>query len=298
MRNTFIHELEKAAEIDSKIFLLVGDLGFSVVENFQTKFPDRFLNVGIAEQNMIGIAAGLSMEGFNVYVYSIGNFATLRCLEQIRYDVCYHRQNVKVVAVGAGFAYGSLGASHHATEDLAIMRSLPHMLVAAPGDTRETKAITHLTTQHQGPAYIRLGRAGEADVHGRDIQVTPGELIQVRAGKKTLILTSGGILSWAMREADEKTPDAAIYSVPFLSGNLNKKQLTQLLTDFDQVITMEEHQLNGGFGSFILEQAADLYSSGALSRFPKIRRIGIPNEFAEICGTQDYLRDHFALRLP
>ena len=144
MRTAFISQLIVEAKANENIFLLVGDLGFSVVEPFADLFPDRYLNVGIAEQNMAGIAAGLAIEGYCVYIYSIGNFPTLRCMEQIRYDICYHNLNVKIVAVGGGYAYGPLGASHHATEEIGMIRTLPNMIVCAPGDPIETKAITKI----------------------------------------------------------------------------------------------------------------------------------------------------------
>ena len=165
MRTAFINQLTEEAKNNDKIFLIVGDLGFSVVEEFADLFPDRFLNAGIAEQNMIGVAAGLAKEGYNVYVYSIGNFPTLRCMEQIRYDVAYHNLSVKIVSVGAGYAYGSLGASHHATEELGMMRVIPNMVVCSPGDPVEAKAITTLSANYDGPMYLRLGKAGEAIVH-------------------------------------------------------------------------------------------------------------------------------------
>ena len=151
MRTAFVNQLIKEAEQHPDIFLIIGDLGFNVVEEFANKFPDRFLNAGIAEQNMIGVAAGLAKEGYNVYVYSIANFPTLRCIEQIRYDVCYHNLSVKVVAVGAGYAYGSLGSSHHATEEMGMMRTIPNLVVASPGDPIEAKAITTLSANYQGP---------------------------------------------------------------------------------------------------------------------------------------------------
>ena len=158
MRTAFIKQLTKEAEENDKIFLIVGDLGFSVVEDFANKFPNRFLNAGIAEQNMIGVAAGLAKEGYNVYVYSIGNFPTLRCMEQIRYDVAYHNLNVKIVSVGAGYAYGSLGASHHATEDLGMMRTIPNMVVCSPSDPKEAQAITAISASYNSPMYLRLLR--------------------------------------------------------------------------------------------------------------------------------------------
>src|ERR1700674_786827 len=165
MRTAFFTALLEAAGDDPRINLVTADLGFGVVEPFAKRFPDRFLNVGVAEQNMTGIAAGLAMSGKTVFTYSIANFPTLRCLEQIRNDVCYHRADVKVVTVGGGFSYGALGMTHHATEDLAIMRALPEMTVIAPGDPIETVHATRAIASTPGPVYLRLGRAGEAAIH-------------------------------------------------------------------------------------------------------------------------------------
>src|SRR2546427_13117639 len=165
MRAAFFRTVLALAERDERVMLVVGDLGFGVVEPFASRFPARFLNVGVAEQNMTGIAAGLALSGKIVFTYSIANFATLRCLEQIRNDVCYHNANVKVVAVGGGLAYGALGSTHHATEDLAILRALPGLVVIAPGDPVEAELATHAVVEYQGPCYLRLGKAGEPIVH-------------------------------------------------------------------------------------------------------------------------------------
>src|SRR5437879_2689318 len=165
MRGAFFETLIQLAARDPNVFLVVGDLGFGVTEEFSRRFPRQFLNAGVAEQNMTGIAAGLALSGKTVFTYSIANFPILRCLEQVRNDVCYHHANVKVVAVGGGFAYGSLGATHHATEDLAIMRALPAMTVVAPGDPEEAMAATEAVAAHDGPCYLRLGRPGERKVH-------------------------------------------------------------------------------------------------------------------------------------
>ena len=178
MRTAFINQLIKEAERHPEIVLLTGDLGYSVVEPFRDRFPDRFYNVGIAEQAMAGIAAGLAREGFNVYIYSIGNFPTLRCMEQLRLDVAYHRLSVKVVAVGAGYAYGAMGASHHATEDVAMMRALPDCVVAVPGDPVEAAAVTALSASHPGMMYIRLGKAHETVVHGASNRPGQGQALQ------------------------------------------------------------------------------------------------------------------------
>ena len=184
MRTAFVNQLIKEAEQHPDIFLIIGDLGFNVVEEFANKFPDRFLNAGIAEQNMIGVAAGLAKEGYNVYVYSIANFPTLRCIEQIRYDVCYHNLSVKVVAVGAGYAYGSLGSSHHATEEMGMMRTIPNLVVASPGDPIEAKAITTLSANYQGPMYLRLGKAGEKQVHTTPFDnINIGDIIPVTSSE-------------------------------------------------------------------------------------------------------------------
>lgn len=173
MRTAFINQLMEEARKDRSIFLLTGDLGFSVLEPFAKEFPERFVNVGIAEQNMAGIAAGLALDGWNVFTYSIANFPTLRSLEQIRYDICYHDLNVTVVSVGAGYAYGALGASHHATEDIAIMRAIPNMVVASPGDPIEARLITSELAKRKGPSYLRLGKAGEPIVHPETLKKRP-----------------------------------------------------------------------------------------------------------------------------
>src|SRR5277367_4367197 len=158
MRGAFIRAITALAERDQRVHLIVGDLGFGVVENFAQRFPAQFLNAGVAEQNMTGIAAGMALSGKIAFTYSIANFPILRCLEQIRNDVCYHRANVKIVSIGGGYSYGSLGMTHHATEDIAILRALPEMVVVAPGDPIETEAATRAVAKHAGPCYLRLGR--------------------------------------------------------------------------------------------------------------------------------------------
>src|SRR5215470_11967986 len=202
MRGAFFESLLSLAEQDPRTHLLVGDLGFAVTDAFRKRFPGRFLNVGVAEQNLTGVAAGMALSGKIVFTYSIANFPVLRCLEQIRNDVCYHHANVKVVAVGGGLAYGSLGVSHHATEDLAVMRSLPGMVVVAPGDPIETDLATAAVAAHSGPCYLRLGRAGEAKVHQDGIHFELGKAVEVRDGEDLTIVSTGGMLQTAVRVAD------------------------------------------------------------------------------------------------
>jgi len=298
VRNTFIKTLSELAAQQDDIFLLCGDLGYSVLEPFAAQFPDRFLNVGIAEQNMTQVAAGLAREGYNVFTYSIGNFPTLRCMEQIRYDVCYHDANVKVVAVGAGYAYGPQGVSHHATEDIAMMRAIPNMLVCAPADPTEARAAAHFMAKHQGPGYVRINKAGESAVHdsGPLLDISPGRMLPLRGGNGTVVLTTGAILGHVVAEVDARGLGFAVYSCPFVGG-YDLGMLKRLSMEFDTIVTVEEHQLNGGFGSSIVEAISDLYASGGLPKMPKIERVGIPNRFVGECGSQDYLRHVSGLSL-
>ena len=300
MRTNFINQLIEEARRNEKIFLLVGDLGYHVIEPFAEEFPDRFLNVGIAEQNMAGISAGLAMTGYNVYFYSIGNFPTIRCLEQIRNDIAYHQANVKVVSVGAGYAYGSLGATHQATEEIGALRVLPNMVVATPGDPLEARAITKISASYDGPMYIRLGKAGEKTVHSEDsIDLKIGDICSVitREGNQTAVFACGNILDAALHQINEENLNYDLYSVPFVKP-INKEQLINIVkTHPAGLITIEEHQKSCGMGSAIVEILNDLYYEGNIEVYPKVKRIAIPDEFADVVGTQVFLREHEGLKL-
>lgn len=300
MRTNFINQLIEEARRNEKIFLLVGDLGYHVIEPFAEEFPNRFLNVGIAEQNMAGIAAGLAMTGYNVYFYSIGNFPTIRCLEQIRNDIAYHQANVKVVSVGAGYAYGSLGATHQATEEIGALRVLPNMVVATPGDPLEARAITKISASYDGPMYIRLGKAGEKTVHSEDsIDLKIGDICSVitREGNQTAVFACGNILDAALHQINEENLNYDLYSVPFVKP-INKEQLINIVkTHPAGLITIEEHQKSCGMESAIVEILNDLYYEGNIEVYPKVKRIAIPDEFADVVGTQVFLREHEGLKL-
>ena len=289
MRNSFINRLTEIAKVDKKIFLICGDLGYSVLEPFAERFPDRFLNVGIAEQNMMHVATGLAFEGYNVFTYSIGNFPTLRCMEQIRYDICYHNANVKIVAVGSGYAYGPLGVSHHTTEDIAMLRAIPGMIVTAPGDPVEAMALADWFSQHTGPGYIRLNKTGEPRIHPAPIELAPGSLLKIREGSERAVLSCGSIMSQALSEIEANSLPWALYSAPFISP-LKQDSLKEIAERYESLITIEEHQLSGGFGSAVIEILSDLYEKGILSRMPHVRRIGIRNRFIGTAGTQEFLR--------
>ncbi|NDV58031.1 transketolase family protein [Bacteroides sp. 519] len=298
MRTAFIKQLTEEAKTNNKIFLVVADLGFSVIEEFAELFPNQFLNVGIAEQNMIGVAAGLAKEGFNVYVYSIGNFPTLRCMEQIRYDVAYHNLSVKVVSVGAGYSYGSLGASHHATEDVGMLRTIPNMMVCSPADPVEVKALTSHSATFNGPMYIRLGKAGEAIVHPKDVSLKVGEFVPVstHSNSSKALLVSGSILSYAMQFITNNHIQTNVFSVPFVKP-LSKNYIKNFLSGYSDIVVLEEHQKSGGVGSAFIEVVNDLYANNEISVYPRIRRIAIDDKFYSVSGSQAYIRSQAGLVL-
>ncbi len=297
MRTAFITQLIEEAKKNEKIFLIVGDLGFNVVEPFKEQFPDRFLNAGINEQSMIGIASGLAKDGYNVYVYSIGNFPTLRCMEQIRYDVAYHNANVKIVSVGAGYAYASLGASHHATEEMGMLRTIPNMVICSPSDPSEAKSLTTLSANYDGPMYLRLGKAGEKEVYDTCDALQIGDIhtYQEQTTPNALFVT-GSIMDYAVNWVRDNAIDTAIYSVPFVKP-INAQQLAAFLNAHTNVIVLEEHQMSCGLGSALLEQINDLYANGKFLNFPKVRRIAISDTFVSMAGAQQYLREQAGLVL-
>ena len=257
MRNAFIDELVALATVHDHIALVVGDLGYSVIEPFAARFPDRFFNAGVAEQNMTGLAAGMASEGYHVFTYSIANFPTFRCAEQLRNDVDYHKLAVTVVAVGGGLAYGSLGYSHHAVQDYALMRCMPNMLIASPGDPMEVRACLRYLVAHPQPSYLRLGKAGEPVFHPQVPELVPGQWLKVADGDaptSSCLLTTGATLDlamhWQRKSSDHAKP--GVYSLP-LWGMGSKAGQADQFRGFEKVVTLEDHLADGGFGSWLLE---------------------------------------------
>lgn len=292
MRSAFFRALTEFAERDERVHLIVGDIGFGVTEDFARRFPNRFLNVGVAEQNMTGIAAGMALCGKIVFTYSIANFPVLRCLEQVRNDVCYHRANVKIVAVGGGLAYGALGATHHATEDLAIMRSLPQMVVVAPGDPTEAEAATRAIAAQDGPCYMRLGRAGELNVHRRPIDFHLGKAIRIRDGNDLTLISTGGMLETADHVAEQLRVagiQARLLSMHTVRP-LDVEAVLAATRETRAIFTIEEHSVTGGLGGAVAEVLAE--SSGRSVIF---RRFGLPSAFSTMVGSQEYLRAQYGL---
>lgn len=292
MRGAFFNTLLALAEQDPRIHLLVGDLGFAVTDGFRKRFPDRFLNVGVAEQNMTGVAAGMALSGKIVFTYSIANFPILRCLEQVRNDVCYHKANVKIVAVGGGLAYGSLGPTHHCVEDLAILRALPEMVVLAPGDPAEAEGATEAAAAHEGPCYLRLGRAGEPAVHRGPIKFQLGKAIELTSGNDLTIISTGGMLETAVQAAallgktGLQTRVVSMHTVK----PLDREAVLAAARETRAIFTLEEHSVVGGLGGAVAEVLAE---SG--ERPVTFRRFGLPSAFCCTVGSQEYLRVHYGL---
>lgn len=292
MRTAFIEAITEAARRDPRIMLLVGDLGFGVVTDFAKKFPDRFVNVGVAEQNMAGVATGLALSGKIVFTYSIANFPTLRCLEQLRNDVCYHQADVISVSVGCGFCYGALGMTHHGTEDMAIMRALPYMTVIAPGDPIETRNATKSAAAGIGPVYLRLGRAGEPIVHREDVGWELGKAIEVVRGADVSLISTGAMLKTTVDAAAELSRQgirAQVLSMHTLKP-IDEDAILSAADRTGCILTIEEHSHIGGLGGAV----AEVLCERAIRRV-RFKRIALPSEFTKHVGDQDYLRGIYGL---
>lgn len=286
MRPTFARTLVEMAEADDRVWLVIGDVGFGVVETFAQRFADRFLNVGVAEANLAGVSAGLALSGARPFMYSIGNFPTLRCLEQIRNDICYNAAPVVIVCVGGGLAYGSLGATHHATEDLAIMRTLPGMTVVAPADPTETELATRALLDLGTPAYLRLGRSGDPSVHDARPAFAIGRAITVRDGGDATIVATGAIVHTAL-EATEMLARQGV-SARLLSMHtvkpIDREAVRAAAVETGAIVTVEEHSIVGGLGSAIAELVAE---EGL--RLRALRRLGLPDVFLHRIGRREHL---------
>ncbi len=292
MRNAFINQLFTYAQQDRDIILMSGDLGFGVLDKFRADLPQQYFNAGICEQNMASMAAGLAIEGKKVYLYSIANFPTLRCIEQIRNDICYHNVNVKIISVGGGFAYGALGMTHHATEDIAIMRSLPQMNVYAPCDPWEAMEIGKAIYQLKVPCYIRLNKGGEPYlINHSQIRYNVNKINRIVEGKDVCIISTGTILDEAIKAShllNEQWISVAVYHLACIKP-IDKSDLIFNLKKFELLVTVEEHNLSGGFGSAISENLIEEYN------IPRIIRIGIKDEYTSFAGSQSYLRSVYGL---
>ena len=292
MRNAFINTVMRLAERDPSIYLLTGDAGFTILERFIEKFPGRYLNVGIAEANLIGVGAGLALSGKTVFCYSIIPFVTMRCFEQVRIDLCYQNLPVKLVGVGEGMTYGTAGATHHAIEDIAIMRALPNMTVICPGDPFEMENAIEASLSLKGPCYIRLGKSGEPRIHSsREIGFALGRGIKIREGEGVVLVSTGNMLPSAVevcRVLAERGLKPGLVSMHTVKP-LDRDLVQALPARYRLVATLEEHNVIGGLGSsvgdVILEENLPL----------RLVKFAIPDRYASEAGSQDYLRKRFGL---
>ena len=286
MRTAFIETLIQLAKKDDTVFLITPDMGYSVLEKFRDEFPNQFLNSGIAEQNTISVAAGLASSGYTVFVYSIIPFVTMRCFEQVRLDLAYNNTNVKLVGIGAGLTYGSLGASHHAIEDIAIMRSIPNMTVLCPGDPIETRELVKRSYEKNGPVYIRLGKNGEANIHDANTRIEIGKSIEITQGTDFALITTSNTLELGKQWTDEwKNENLSVSLISMQSIKpFDNSKINELLSKQIPILTLEEHNVIGGLGSAVAEIIATSEKS------VPFKRIGINDVFSHYVGSHNYQR--------
>ncbi len=293
MRNAFADELTKLGTEDARVVMLSGDIGNRLFDKFKDKHPSRFFNCGVAEANMMGVAAGLAMNGLRPVAYTITPFVTTRCLEQIRTDVCYHEAPVTIVAVGAGLAYSGLGPTHHACEDISFLRSIPNMVVICPGDAFEVRGALRAALQQDRPVYIRMGKKGEPVVHkGPIADFAIGKAITISEGSDVCLLSTGNMLpeaTLAAHKLKDKGISAEVVSFHTVKP-LDEARLTASFARFKLVATIEEHSLIGGFGAAVSEWLVD-----TATPHKKFLRFGTPDAFFKKSGEQEYAREVLGL---
>lgn len=292
MRNTLIKVLYNRTKDNSNIILITGDLGYNVINEFRDSYPNNYINAGIAEQNMTLLAIGLAIENYIVFTYSIGNFNSLRVLEQIRNGMCYHNLNVNIVSIGAGFAYGALGFTHHLTEDIAVMKSMPNLIVFSPCDIFETNRITNLSIDYKGPCYIRLGKGKEPEIHKEVLDFNIGEAVKIYDGNNIVIFSTGSITYEAKKAveylSDKYSLDVGLYSFPTIKP-IDEETIINCSNKYNFILTLEENNIIGGFGTSIATVIAENGCSVGL------KILGIPDVLASVVGDQDYLRKYYGI---
>jgi transketolase len=292
MRNAFASEMTALAQQDARVVLLSGDIGNRLFNDFKDKAPGRFFNCGVAEANMIGMASGLALSGLRPVTYTITTFTTLRCLEQIRLDVCYHNLPVVIVGVGAGLSYSALNATHHALEDLAILRVMPNMTILCPADQSEVRGALGAALRHDGPVYVRLGKKGEPKVHATAPAFEIGRWIPLREGADACLLAVGTMASVAQEAAERLTAvglSTRVYSCHTVKP-LDTAVLSDAFSRFPVVASIEEHAAAGGFGGAVAEWLAD--RGPVRARF---HRFGTADRFMYEAGEQEHAREIFGL---
>ncbi len=281
MRNAFSDALVAAAVADPRVLLLTGDHGYALFDQFRKKCPQQYINCGVAEQNMVGVAAGLAKAGFRPVVYGLAAFVPIRVLEQIKIDICYEKLPVILIGDGAGLVYSHLGTSHQSTEDIACARSIPDLMVLSPADRHEMKACMELAFHDAGPTYLRMGKSDRGDVHTGPIKLLVGQLLQLRLGSaRTTILATGSMVRTAL-ELTKRGVDADVWSVPSIKP-ISSEIVISIASHSNRLITLEEHSVSGGLGSAVAEVLS-------VRNQPSLLRLGSPDRFSSSCGSWDHL---------
>ncbi len=292
MRNAFASEITRLASEDPRVVLLSGDIGNKLFDGYKDRHAARFFNCGVAEANMVGVAAGMALSGLRPVTYTIASFMTYRCFEQIRVDVCYHNLPVVIVGVGGGLSYAANAGTHHCCEEVAILRALPHMTVICPGDPSEVAPLLRGALAHGGPVYMRLGKKGEPKVHAAPPAVTIGRGLIVREGRDVCLLSTGTMLPIAVevaRRLEAASVDARLVSLHTIKP-LDEALLAESRDAFPLIVTIEEHSVIGGLGGAVAEHLAEQPAPGA-----RLLRIGTADTFMHEAGEQEHAREYFGL---
>jgi transketolase len=287
MRKTCLDLVYEIARSDERVFFIGSDLGMGTLDKFKAEMPGRYFMEGVSEANLIGIAAGLALEGKIVYVNTIATFITRRCFEQVCLDLCLHNVKVRLIGNGGGLVYAPLGPTHLATDDIAILRALPRMTILAPADATEMRRLMPLTVDHPGPIYIRLGKGGDPIVTDDRVPFTIGKIFPMRAGRDAVILTTGVMLKRAMDAAENlrvKGIEAAVLHCPTVKP-LDASVIRDYGAQVPVIISVEEHTILGGLGSAV----AEIIAEAGFATAKRFRRIGIPDVFPDQYGSQDSL---------
>ena len=292
MRDAFSATLVRLAKADPNVLLLTGDHGYALFDDFRRECPKQYINAGIAEQNMVGMAAGLARAGFRPFVYGLSAFIPVRVVEQIKLDIAHDKLPVVLIGDGAGFVYSHLGTSHQSTEDIACTRAIPDLSVYSPADRFEVTACMELAYRSNAPVYLRMGKSDRGDVHAADLSVSPGELLQIKLGRPGdfAFIATGSLVRTALDIAGEFYPGAAVWSAPFVKP-INARQLTAICQQSRAVVALEEHSVLGGLGSVITEIACEFAPL-------RVLRVGVKDRFSHYCGTYEYLLKEHGLDRP
>ena len=289
MRDAFNAELHRIAANDPEVLLLTADIGFKVFDQFRADYPGRFINMGVAEANLMTVAAGLAMSGKRPFVYTIIPFLTMRAFEQIRVDACIQNQPIKIIGVGGGLAYGILGPTHHSIEDVAILRALPNMTVLVPCDPIETGLAIRAAYEHPGPVYVRLGKNGEPNLHKQKYDFKIGQAVVMREGADATLIVAGPIAHLGLKAAETLSKQGIQMQVVNMHSikPIDTEAILRAARETKAILTLEEHNIIGGLGSAVAEVLAEEAAGVAF------KRLGIRDTFSYGVGSQEF---HFKQR--